>query len=120
MKIEFHIRGLNATASLRHWLEQPLNRLRGLVGVSTADVVIERQREVTPPFRAFVHLAVPGPDLRAEAREHTLEAVWLKVISALRKEVGERAGRRKARAKCKRRLVGCPNRRGTGTAGARA
>jgi len=75
MKTEFHIRGLNATENLRHWLEQSLNRLRRLIEVSAARVVIEQQRERTPAFHVFVHLAVPGPDIHAEAREHTLEAV---------------------------------------------
>jgi ribosome-associated translation inhibitor RaiA len=102
MKIEFHIRGFQASTRLRRWLEQPLNRLRGLVTVTTADVVIERQREIAPAFRAFVHLAVPGPDIHAEAREHTLEAVWLKVIGALRRQVAARNNRRKAQVKDKR------------------
>ncbi len=120
MKIEFHIRGLNATDRLRRWLEQPLNRLRNLVAVTTADVVIERQREAKPAFHAFVHLAVPGPDLRAEAREHTLEAVWLKVIAALQKEIGERQIRRRSRAKRKRQGVLSANHWGAVVAGARS
>ena len=105
MKTEFHIRGLNATENLRRWLEQPLNRLRRLIAVSAAAVVIERRRDKAPAFHAFVHLAVPGPDIHAEARENTLEAVWLKVIAALRKQVEDRRTRRKARLKSKRQMI---------------
>lgn len=120
MKIQFHIRGLHATAKLREWLTQPLERLRGLTGVSAAEVVIERRSEDTPPFRASVHLAVPGPDLQVEAKEHTLEAVWLKVTSALQRQIGDRVSRRKARAKDKRRIVTSTGRWGASPAGARA
>jgi hypothetical protein len=120
MKIQFRIRGLNPTARLREWLTQPLEGLRGLVKVSAADVLIERHREGAPPFRAAVHLAVPGPDLQAEAQEHTLEAVWLKVTAALQKQIEEREIRRKARARSKRSLLS-PNGRWSGSSvGARA
>jgi ribosome-associated translation inhibitor RaiA len=91
-----------------------------LIAVSTAAVVIERQRERAPAFRAFVHLAVPGPDIHAEAREYTLEAVWLKVIAALRKQVEQRECRRKARLRSKRQMLLSTSRRGASAAGARA
>ena len=99
MKIQFHIRGLNDNASLRHWLERPLERLQELTSVSTAAVVLECERENAPAFRAFVLLAVPGPDIHSEARDHTLEAAWLKVITALRNQIEQRAARPEARLK---------------------
>ncbi len=103
MRIQLQIRGLKASAELRRWLEQPLQRLRELIPVSTAAVVLERERETAPAFHALVHLAVPGPDIHAEAREHTLEAVWLKVLAALRRQVEERESRRRARVQSKRK-----------------
>src|SRR5262249_22597934 len=120
MKTEFRIRGLNATANLRRWLEQSLNRLHRLIKVSAATVVIEQHREKTPAFRVFVQLAVPGPDIHAEAREHTLEAVWLKVIAALRKQVDQRESRRRARLKSKRQMPLSTSRWGASPAGVRA
>ncbi len=90
MKIQIQIRGLNANASLRAWLEEQVGRLHTLVAVTAADVVLERQRENAPAFRAHVHLAVPGPDIHAEARDHTLEAAWLKVTNALRRQIERR------------------------------
>jgi hypothetical protein len=120
MRIEFQIHGLNSTAKLRRWLGQPLERLRGLIPVSTAAVLLERRRDAAPAFRAFVLLAVPGPNIHAEAREHTLQAVWLKVIAVLRRQIADRESRRKARAKSKRQ-TGCSiSRWGVSTAGARA
>jgi ribosome-associated translation inhibitor RaiA len=93
MKTQFHILGLTLNAGSRAWLEKQLTRLHNLVPVTTADVVLERQRENAPAFRAHVHLAVPGPDIHAEARDHTLEAVWLKVTTALRKQIERRKPR---------------------------
>ena len=87
MKIRFHILGLNLNDRLRHWLEQPLERLRRRTSVTAAAVVLEQRQDDAPAFRAFVSLAVPGPDIHAEARDHTLEAVWRKVTTALCKQI---------------------------------
>ena len=93
MKTQFHTPGLNLNARSRAWLEKQLERLHSLVPVATADVMLECQRENAPAFRAHVHLAVPGPDIHAEARDHTLAAVWLKVTTALRKQIERRKTR---------------------------
>ncbi len=99
MKIQFRIRGLNANAGLRAWLEQQLERLQSLIPVTTAEIVLERERESAPAFRAQVHLAVPGPDIHAAARDHTLEAVWLKVVKSLRQQIERRKSRQQVRHK---------------------
>jgi ribosome-associated translation inhibitor RaiA len=102
MKIQFRIRGLNANANLRGWLEKQLERLHNLIPVSTAEVVLERERDSAPAFRAHVHLAVPGPDIHAAARDHTLEAVWLKVAKNLRQQIERRKSRPQLRVKTQR------------------
>ena len=99
MKIQFQIRGLNANAGLRGWLEKQLERLHNLIPVSTAEVVLEREQDRAPAFRAHVHLAVPGPDIHAAARDHTLEAVWLKVTKNLRQQIERRNTRQQLRHK---------------------
>jgi ribosome-associated translation inhibitor RaiA len=99
MKIQFHIRGHNDNASLRRWLEQPLVRLQNLTSITAAAVVLEYERDYTPAFRAFALLAVPGPDIHAEARDHTLEAAWLKVTVALRKQIERRKMRQQLQPK---------------------
>jgi hypothetical protein len=93
MKTRFHILGLNLNAGSRGWLEGQLIPLHCLVPVTAAAVMLERQRAHAPVFRAHVHLAVPGPDIHAEARDHTLEAVWLKVTAMLRKQIERRKAR---------------------------
>ena len=86
MKIQFQIRGLNATAGLRAWLDEATRTLAKLIPVSTAEVVLERERDSARPS-THVHLAVPGPDIHATARDHTLEAAWLKVAKNLRQQL---------------------------------
>jgi ribosome-associated translation inhibitor RaiA len=73
--------------------------LQSLIPVTVAAVVLEHRQDDAPPFRAFVSLAVPGPDIHAEAREHTLEAVWVKVTTALRQQIERRKTRQQLRHK---------------------
>jgi ribosome-associated translation inhibitor RaiA len=120
MEIQFHIRGLNINPAFRRRFEQPLEGLESLIAISAAAVVLEHRREDALPFRAYVSLAVPGPDIHDDARAHTLEAAWLKVAEGLRKQIERRQGRRKARAKSKRQMPLSTSRWGGGLVGARA
>ena len=99
MEIQFHIRGLNVNPGFRRRLEQTLEGLQPLISVSAAAVVLDQRRDDPPAFRAYVSLAVPGPDIHAEAHDHTLEAAWLKVATALRRQIEQRKSRRDARVK---------------------
>lgn len=102
MKIQFRIRGLNANANLRRWLEQQLERLQRLISVTSAEVVLEHQRDAAPAFGARVHLAVPGPDIHATARDHTVQAAWLKVFKNLQKQIERRKAKQSTRPKTNR------------------
>ena len=99
MKIQFRIRGLNANAGLRSSLEKQLERLHDIIPVSTAEVVLEWERDQAPAFRAEMHLAVPGPDIHAAARDHTLEAALLKVTKNLRQQIDRRKMQQQLRHK---------------------
>ena len=102
MRIQFHIRGLNLSGRVRNHLRAPLERLQSRIPITNAAVVLEHMCDNAPAFRAFVLLAVPGPDIHAEVREHTLEAVWLKVTASLRKQIEQRKAKQLARIKSKR------------------
>jgi len=99
MEIRFHIGGLNVHPGSRHRLELTLRGCQPLIPVSAAAVVLDHCRDELPAFRTYVSLAVPGPDIHAEARNHTLEAAWLKVATALRGQIGQRKARPDARGK---------------------
>ncbi len=99
MKIQFHIRGLTISRKVRSYLGQPLERLQRLIPISRAAVILEHSWDNAPAFRAFVLLAVPGPDIHAEVRGHTLEAAWLKITAALRKQIEKRKAKQLARTR---------------------
>jgi hypothetical protein len=99
MQIQFHIRGLNLSPTLRRQFEPPLEGLKSLISISAAAVVLEHRRDDLPPFRAYACLAVPGPDIHADARDYTLEAAWLKVTTAMRRQVLQHRSRQAARVK---------------------
>jgi ribosome-associated translation inhibitor RaiA len=105
MKTQFYIRGFNVSNRFRQWLEQPLEELKGLIPITAAAVVLEQRRDDSPAYRVFVSLAIPGPDIHAEARDHTLEAAWFNVTSALRQQIERRRNRRQTRQKDRCRPV---------------
>jgi len=110
MIIQFRIRGLDDNAGLRTWLEQQLERLHRLIPVGAADVRLERQQDASPSFQAYVHLAVAGPDIHATACDHTIQAVWLKVIKNLQRQIEGRKTKREARHKRTSEVRGVANR----------
>jgi ribosome-associated translation inhibitor RaiA len=114
MKIQFHISGINIADRTRNSLKESVERLQRLIPISAAAVVLEHSRDSAPAFRAFVLLAVPGPDIHAEARDHTLGATWLKVNAAVRKQIEQRKAKQLARIKSVRqqRIFTAPCSRG--------
>ena len=59
-------------------------------------------------------------DIHAEARDHTLEAAWLKVTISLRKQIEQRKRRQEARLKSNRQLPGAASRLTRSVVGLRA
>ena len=97
MRIQFHIRGVNITSRTCNTLGESLERLQRLIPISAAAIVLEHRWDSAPTFRAFVLLAVPGPDIHAEARENTLAVAWFRVIAALRRQIQRRKARELSR-----------------------
>jgi ribosome-associated translation inhibitor RaiA len=114
MKLLLRYCGLNARAVWRGLVESQIEKLQGLAAIASAQVTLARQREFAPAFRVRAQLEVPGPDLHAEARDHTLQAALLKVARDLRRQIQSRKGRRADRRKTNMQLglvptmrVGC-------------
>jgi ribosome-associated translation inhibitor RaiA len=93
MKILLQYCGLNARAFWRGLVEGQLRRLESLAAIASARVTLERQHEATPAFRVLTLLEVPGPDVHAEARDHTLQAALLKVVKDLERQIRSRRSR---------------------------
>jgi len=104
MKLEFRLRGWKSSAALQHLVEHQVQRLADFAAISAAEVVLVRSPATTPAWTARAHLQVPGPDLRAEARDHTVEAAWRKVVAALHGEIGRRHLHRRHRLDERRRM----------------
>lgn len=99
MKIQYQLRGLNTRAVSDRPMDPHLARLDRLIPISSAQVVLEHQRNTAPAFCASVDLAVPGPDIHAAARDHTLEAAVLKVARRLEDQIESRKNHQQLRLK---------------------
>ena len=124
MKTTFRYLSLNAQAAWHRQVEEQLKHLHSLTAITTAEVVLEHQREAKPAFRVQVRLEVPGPGLHpkaarhsrqaallihgpalhAEARDNTLEAALLKATQDLENQLLTRQLRRLERGRSKLQL----------------
>lgn len=94
--------------TLRHIHHQPspafaaliarqLEALQNRLVIDEARVVIERRSEASPAFHISAHLVTPGPDVFAEADDHTLHAALKKTVEQLEGKIGQRIGKRARR-----------------------
>lgn len=74
-------------------IETEIRALEPALRIDEAKVSIERQ-ETSPPFRISAHLVTPGPDVCADASDHTLRAALRKLIRNIREKISHRSGRR--------------------------
>lgn len=85
----------------RKWMDSKVKKqilaLGPLRQIDEAKVQIARERDASPPYRVHVHLVTPGPDISAEARDHTFAAALGKVIKTVTEEIKKRAARRMTR-----------------------
>jgi nucleotide-binding universal stress UspA family protein/ribosome-associated translation inhibitor RaiA len=99
MKIQYLLRGLPPRVVTDRPLDPHLERLDRLIAIDSAQVMLEHQPNAAPAFCASVDLAVPGPDIHAAARDHTLEAAVLKVARRLEDQIESRKNRQQLRLK---------------------
>jgi ribosome-associated translation inhibitor RaiA len=115
--MKFLIRHSHITPSkgLNPRVRQQILTLAPLRQIDEAIVHLAHEHEASPPFRVHVQLVTPGPDVFAEARDHTLAAALAKVTKSLAETIGVRAGKQRARL---RDNAQAPSRtaRGNGTA----
>ncbi len=99
MNIQYQRRGLKPCIVTDRPLDEHLEHLDRLIPISLARVVLEHQRNAAPAFCASVDLAVPGPDIHAAARDHTLGAAVIKVARRLAEQIESRKSRQQLRLK---------------------
>jgi ribosomal subunit interface protein len=88
---------LRSTDALDSRVEERILALEPQLRIEEAIVELAHHRERSPAFRAHVHLVTPGPDVRAEATGHTIDAAFRHAMAGLDRRLHGRARKRKAR-----------------------
>jgi len=83
-------RSIKPDATLAAQVRERLGKLSGIARIEVAEVTFERSAAASPPFLVRMHLAVPGPDLHVEEKEHTLQAALHKAFGKLARLVRNR------------------------------
>lgn len=124
MKTTLRYHTLNAQTGWHRQVEEQIERLHRLVPITAAEVELEHQQQIKPPFHVQIRLEMPGPrpdaqatrhtregalrvhgpDLHAEGRDHTLAAALLKAVKNLEHQVQSIQKRRKACGRSKLQL----------------
>lgn len=102
--------GLKPSPFWQGLVETQLRKLQGLAAIASAQVTLQWQHEIKPPFRVIILLEVPGPDFHAQASDHTLEAALLKVVHDLERQIRSRTNRRLNKGKTNTQLGFLPGR----------
>ena len=106
MKISIKHFAINSVKAVDARVRKHLGKLESLRQIDEAIVHLARDREASPPYRVRVQLVTPGPDVFAEARDHTLSAGLRKVMKRLMRIIDTRAEKQRARLKNKLRTPG--------------
>ncbi|MEO5754369.1 MAG: hypothetical protein ABIR38_06650 [Chthoniobacterales bacterium] len=99
MKLKLKHSGIHPAKGLRAIVHQKILTLMPLRQIDLAMVRITREEEASPAFCVRAHLVTPGPDLFAEARDHTFAAALGKAMRQLTAGIKARASKRLMRLK---------------------
>ena len=94
MKLKIQHRHHQPSPAFTALLERELTALSAHLRMDEARVLIERQPDASPPFRMSAQLVTPGPDVFAEATDHTLRAALHKLIINIGDKITQRSQRR--------------------------
>ena len=97
--VTIRIRHISSQAAQKTvaFVRDKILELARLRKIDAAHVSFEQERERAPGFRVHVHLETPGPDLRAEGRDHTLLAAALRTLAELHRHLRVREAKRRGR-----------------------
>ncbi len=83
------------SASLNALIDKHLEEFGKSLQIEEARVVVERRLNASPAFHVSVHFVTPGPDVFAEAMDHTLRAALQKTVEKLETSIGHRHDKQK-------------------------
>jgi ribosomal subunit interface protein len=90
MKLNVQHHNLRSTHELDSLLEQRIFKLEPRLQIDEACVRLECRWEKSPAYRVAIHIATPGPDLKAEGRDHTVRAAIGKAFLDLEDRLRDR------------------------------
>ena len=94
MKTTLRFLDLKIHNSWHRMIEHPVDHWQRLTAVSATEMLMERQPDVRPAFRAQVRLAVSGGTLHVEAIARTLKAALTEATRDLERQIQDRRTRR--------------------------
>ena len=97
MKLILTHRHHQPSPSFTALVKERIESLREALQIDEARVLIERRLEESPTFRVTAHLVTPGPDVMAEAVDHTLRAALGKMFGKLETRIDQRHQKRARR-----------------------
>jgi ribosomal subunit interface protein len=94
MKLTIQHVNVRSTDSLDSLIENQIIGFQSSLQIDEAKVRLAYCHELSPAYRVDVHLVTPGPDVVAQAHEHTMKAAILKVMGDLEQRIGEKSTKR--------------------------
>ena len=86
-------------------IKQRIESLGEALQIDEARVLVERRLEESPAFRVTAQLVTPGPDVMADAADHTLRAALGKLFGKLEAHINHRHQKRARRVPSPRKTV---------------
>ncbi|MDB6074260.1 MAG: hypothetical protein JWO89_1900 [Verrucomicrobiaceae bacterium] len=98
MKLTLTYHNVPSSRSTHSLVETLITSLLPSLKIDEAVVRLEQAHEASPAYRTHVHLVTPGPDVFAEAQDHTLLAAINKVVAGLKDKIAHRTQKRDRRS----------------------
>ncbi len=114
MKLTIQNRNIATISTLDSLIETRLQLLGNRVRIDQATVVLERRPEASPAYRVHLHVAVPGPDLKAVRVDNTPFQAFTRALSEIEEVLRERERKRAAEAPARLRRTSTPPGRASG------
>ena len=93
MKLNLKHVSIRSTNALDSWVEKQILALGEARQIDEANIELAHHADASPAYEARVHLVTPGPDVFADARDHTIRAAFEKVMKDLRATITRRAAK---------------------------
>lgn len=101
MKLNLKHVSIRSTHALDSWVEKQILALGESRQIEEANIELAHHADSSPGYQARVHLVTPGPDVFADARDHTVRAAFEKVMKDLRANITRRAAKQRENVKTK-------------------